>query len=69
MTAKPTATEPLDPTGEVAGDDQASYTYAYGHGRMPVFMKLIWLGFLVFAAWYIVSFLLVALEADLGLAG
>jgi hypothetical protein len=49
-----------------AGDDQQMYTFSYGHGRMPLFMKLVWLAFLAFGAWYMVSFLLEALGEDLG---
>jgi len=53
-------------SAEAAGDDQAAYTHQYGHGRMPFFMKLVWLAFLAFGAWYTVSFLLAALGAELG---
>jgi hypothetical protein len=49
-----------------AGDDQAAYRYDYGHGRMPFFMKIVWLGFLAFGAWYVVGFLLAALGDELG---
>ena len=48
------------------GDDQQAYTFQYGHGRMPFFMKLVWLGFRGFTAWYIVTYLLEALSVDLG---
>ena len=48
------------------GDDQQAYEFQYGHGRMPLFMKLVWLGFLAFSAWYIVAYLLEALNVELG---
>ncbi|MCB9898280.1 MAG: hypothetical protein H6825_09780 [Planctomycetes bacterium] len=48
------------------GDDHKDYPFAYGHGRMPFFMKLVWLGFLGFAAWYTITFLLEAVATDLG---
>jgi hypothetical protein len=76
MTGTPStiAPEPTDRrrTGESAaaeapaheGNDQLPVPTAYGHGRMPLFMKLLWTAFLVFATWYVVTFLLdaVALE-------
>ena len=49
----------------MAGDDQRHYEYNYGHGRMPFFMKIVWLGFLVFGAWYVVGYLLGALGDEL----
>ena len=49
-----------------AGDDHKDYPFAYGHGRMPFFMKLVWLGFLGFAAWYTITYLLEAVGTDLG---
>jgi len=51
---------------EAEASDQAPYAHRYGHGRMPAFMKLVWLAFLVFGAWYTVTYLLSALSADLG---
>ena len=55
-----------DPTTERAeAADQLPYPHRYGHGRMPLFMKLAWLGFLVFGAWYTATFLLDALGAEL----
>ena len=48
------------------GDDQSVYPFSYDHGRMPFFMKIIWLGFLVFGAWYVVRFLLESLGDDIG---
>ncbi len=47
-------------------DDQAPYSFEYGHGRMPFFMKIVWVGFLILATWYIVAFLLTALGDELG---
>ena len=49
----------------MAADDQRPAEYTYGHGRMPFFMKLVWLGFLAFGAWYVVSFLLASLGDEL----
>ncbi|GJM23053.1 MAG: hypothetical protein DHS20C15_29680 [Planctomycetota bacterium] len=63
MTAKSSNAEARE---QAAGDDQVPYEYEYGHGRMPFFMKLVWLAFLAFGAWYVVSFLLAALGEDLG---
>lgn len=54
------------PTSTPEGSDQSAYEFQYGHGRMPFFMKLVWLAFLVFGAWYMVSFLLEALGGELG---
>lgn len=54
-----------EPSTKADGDDQAAYAFEYGHGRMPFFMKLIWLAFLAFGAWYLVSFLLEALGDEL----
>ncbi|HYC77606.1 MAG TPA: hypothetical protein VEI02_08265 [Planctomycetota bacterium] len=67
MTA-PTSAEPaLDPQGiETAGDDQRPHDFRYGHGRMPLLMKLAWLGFLAFGAWYVVVYLLAALAQEVG---
>jgi len=58
------AAEPAEVTAQ-AGEDQVAFEHRYGHGRMPTFMKLIWLGFLVFGAWYVATFLLTALADDL----
>lgn len=68
MTAKSTATDTPAPV-DLAGDDQQAYTYEYGHGRMPFFMKIIWLAFLAFGAWYSVKFLLAALGEELSAGG
>ena len=53
-------------TGDSRGNDQVPAEFAYGHGRMPFFMKLVWLAFLGFGAWYTVSFLLTALADEVG---
>lgn len=50
---------------EAEGDDQRPYPFGYGHGRLPLFMKIAWVGFLVFATWYIVSFLIDAAGKEL----
>ena len=49
-----------------AGDDQREQALSYGHGRMPLFMKIIWLAFLAFATWYVVEFLLDSAGRELG---
>ena len=59
-------TSPTTSDHDNAADDQVPAEFSYDHGRMPVFMKLVWLGFLAFAAWYTVSFLLEALGEELG---
>ncbi len=46
--------------------DQVPYRYDYGHGRLPFFMKLVWLGFLAFIAYYCTVYLLEALAVELG---
>ncbi len=51
---------------EKAGSDQVPYDFKYDHGRMPLFMKLVWVFFLIFCTWYIVSYLLVAVGEDVG---
>ena len=55
-----------DDARTVEGDDQRSPLMQYGHGRMPLFMKLAWLGFLAFATWYVVQFLLTSVGEELG---
>ncbi len=66
MTA-PNTSDPSDPQGiATAGDDQRTHDFGYGHGRMPFFLKFVWLAFLAFSAWYIVKFLLAALAVELG---
>ena len=58
---------PDDAPGEArAGDDQRMYEFNYGHGRMPLFMKIAWLLFLAFATWYVVQFLLTSVGKELG---
>ena len=47
------------------GNDQVPYKFEYGHGRMPFFMKLVWVGFLALATWYIVANLLTAVGEEL----
>ena len=59
-----TAPATSDPHSEE--DDQAPRTFVYGTGRMPFFMKLVWIGFLAFGTWYVVTFLLTAVGRDLG---
>ncbi len=53
-------------TADVAGDDDKMYEFGYGHGRMPLFMKIVWIGFLALSTWYIVANLLPALTGDIG---
>ncbi|MFT7620679.1 MAG: hypothetical protein ACI97A_004337 [Planctomycetota bacterium] len=47
-----------------AGDDQVPYDFEYDHGRMPFFMKIVWVGFIVLATVYIVNHLLTALSIE-----
>lgn len=62
-------TEPSSKTAEAAGADaDDTYEFRYGHGRMPLFMKLVWLAFLVFSTWYVASYLLTSLGDELGAA-
>jgi len=49
----------------VEGDDQTMPLMQYGHGRLPLFMKLVWLAFLVFGAFYLSVYLLDALGREL----
>lgn len=58
-------TSETSPERPPEAEDQVPYEFGYGHGRMPWFMKVIWIGFLTFATWYTVSFLLEALESEL----
>ena len=53
------------PSPAAEASDQVEYTFRYGHGRMPFFMKLVWIGFLAGATWYVVTFLLEALRTEL----
>lgn len=52
-----------DPAADA--DDQAPLAVSYGHGRMPVFMKILWIVFLVFITWYVASFLIPAAGGEL----
>jgi len=54
------------PDAEKAGSDQRELPFGYGHGRMPLFMKLVWLAFLAFATWYVVQFLLTSVGEEMG---
>jgi hypothetical protein len=54
-----------DPTVP-AGNDHEPYPFGYGHGRMPFFMKIVWVVLIVFMTWYIVTFLLTSIGAELG---
>lgn len=51
---------------EVIGNDQAPLPFSYGHGRMPFFMKLVWIGFLALITWYTVKYLLTAVGQEIG---
>lgn len=44
--------------------DEGAVDFSYGHGRMPFFMKIVWIAFLVFATWYTVTYLLTALGTE-----
>jgi hypothetical protein len=48
-----------------AANDQEPYAFSYGHGRMPVFLKIVWVAAIVFITWYIVKFLLTSVGAEL----
>jgi hypothetical protein len=47
------------------GSDQEAYPFTYGHGRMPFFMKVVWVGFLGMTTWYVVTYLLEAVGREL----
>ena len=47
------------------GGDHTPIDFRYGHGRMPFFMKLVWIAFLAFCTWYVVSYLLVSVGEEL----
>lgn len=56
------------PEAERAGapeGDQARLPVGYGHGRMPGFMKVVWIVFLAFATWYVVAYLVPAAGDEL----
>ena len=61
-------TEPSTPTDPSAlpESDEGMHDFAYGHGRMPFFMKVVWVAFLIFATWYTVVNLLSALAEETG---
>lgn len=61
-------TEPStqSPDLKQADEDEGVHEFAYGHGRMPFFMKVVWVGFLIFATWYTVAYLLTALGEEVG---
>lgn len=63
-TAEEVVSSTMDTT--TADPDQVMHDFEYGHGRMPFFMKIVWVGFLSLATWYIVMNLLSALETELG---
>ena len=48
-----------------AGDDQTPVPVAYGHGRMPLYMKLAWTIFLAFGTYYVAVFLIPAAGEEL----
>lgn len=52
--------------GDAEGSDHTIYHHQYRHGRMPFFMKVVWLGFLAFGAWYTAVYLLTALQDEIG---
>lgn len=54
------STEP--PAG---ADDQTPLTVTYGHGRMPGFMKVAWVLFIVFITYYVARFLIPAAGEEL----
>jgi hypothetical protein len=61
-----TQSSPSSPDATDPGDDQREQALTYGHGRMPLFMKIVWLSFLAFATWYVVEFLLDSAGRELG---
>lgn len=54
------------PTSSEEADDNTPFTFKYDSGRMPLFMKIIWVGFLILATYYITAYLLTALGEELG---
>ena len=46
---------PASPDPAREGGDQHEHPFTYGHGRMPLFMKIAWLLFLAFAANFFVA--------------
>jgi hypothetical protein len=57
---------PGSPEPARADDDQHEHSFSYGHGRLPLFMKIVWFLFLAFATWYVVEFLLTSVGKELG---
>lgn len=51
---------------EQEASDQRPYEFRYDHGRMPFFMKVVWVAFLIFATSYVVLYLLTSLGEELG---
>lgn len=47
------------------GDDHQPLPVSYGHGRMPMFMKLLWIGFLAFITYYVAVYLIPAAGDEL----
>jgi hypothetical protein len=45
--------------------DQTPADFHYGHGRMPFFMKVLWVAFLAFITYYVVTYLLTAVGVEL----
>lgn len=62
----PASPEPAGDAEKAAASDQVEQPLAYGHGRMPLFMKFVWLAFLAFATWYVVEFLLTSVGREVG---
>lgn len=48
-----------------ADDDQTAFAVQYGHGRMPFFMKLAWVLFIIFITTYVAMFLIPAAGTEL----
>ena len=61
-----TTSAPPEAGANHEGNDQVPGNFAYGHGRMPFFMKVVWTGFLVLATWYTVKYLLASVATELG---
>lgn len=63
MTTQNSGSEPI--SGEER-NDQVHYQHRYDHGRMPAYMKFVWIGYIVLMFWYVSRFLLDAVSAELG---
>ena len=61
MTEKNSSVQP-----ETEGNDHSAYDFRYDHGRMPMFMKIVWVGFIILTTYYIVANLLPAVGVELG---